>query len=313
MNQGFGELTDVDLREAWQSEPADFTPWLAENLHRLSSALEIDPPLELIGTEKTVEEFWADIVAQSPADGKVALIENQLERSDHTHLGQVLTYLAGTEAKIVIWVAREFAEGHLSAVRWLNDYTSSEFAFFAVRVRVVRIAESPLAPLFDVLERPSDWERTIRSSVTRQEGEHTQPRREFWAHYAERYPHEGIPAGHMWSSSWVWIESAKLYLARYVAQETVGVYVRGQWDESLDEVRERIQRWEQSLRDKMSLEIGEANSWRGFANRDLRINSRNPDNWPEMAEWLHKTLADYRRVLESPPAGATATLESGDE
>ena len=111
----------------------------------------------------------------------------------------------------------------------------------------------------------------------------------------------------------MWIESAKLYLARYVAQETVGVYVRGQWDESLDEVRERIQRWEQSLRDKMSLEIGEANSWRGFANRDLRINSRNPDNWPEMAEWLHKTLADYRRVLESPPAGATATLESGDE
>ena len=307
----FGQLEDVDLRKAWKSEPQDFTPWLAENLDRLSSALEIDPPLELIETEKAVEEFWADIVAKSPADGKVALIENQLERSDHTHLGQVLTYLAGTEAKIVIWVAREFAEGHLSAIRWLNDYTSSEFAFFAVRVRVVKIAESPFAPLFDVLERPSDWERTIRSNVILGESELTKFRREFWKHYSDRHPDDEIPEGFKDSNRYEYLESAELYIARYIARGEVGVYIRGNWSEPTEEVESRVGKWVRELQGLGAQEIeGERNVGR-FALKWIGLDTRNRSNWDEMADYLHETVGAYRDVLESPPPETVGTGQSG--
>ena len=159
----FGELQDVTLRDVWGNEAQHFTPWLAANMERLSEAIGI--PLESEGTEVAVEQFSADIVARNPADGSRVLIENQLEGSDHRHLGQILTYLAGVQAQTVIWVARDFDESHRSAIRWLNDHTEEPFAFFAVRVRVVQIADSPLVPLFEVLERPSAWDRTVRGRL----------------------------------------------------------------------------------------------------------------------------------------------------
>ena len=148
----FGELKNVSLRDVWGHEANDFTPWLAENMERLSKAIGV--PMELEGTEVEVEQFLADIVARNPSDDSRVLIENQLEGSDHTHLGQILTYLAGVQARTVVWIARNFHDSHRSAIRWLNDHTEEPFAFFAVRVRVVQIADSPLVPLFEVLERP---------------------------------------------------------------------------------------------------------------------------------------------------------------
>ena len=97
------------------------------------------------------------------------LIENQLEHADLHHLGQVLAYLAGLEAKTVVWVAKGFDEAHLSALRWLNEHTAESFAFFAVRVRVVRIGDSPLAPVFEVLERPNDWDRRVQDTAQTRE------------------------------------------------------------------------------------------------------------------------------------------------
>ena len=131
MNTKLGRLKNVNLREAWSHEAQDFTPWLAENLDRLSTAIGI--PLELEGQEVSVESFSADILARNPQNDSRVLIENQLEQTDHTHLGQILTYLAGLEAQVVIWVASSFRDPHISAVQWLNDHTVAPFAFFAVR------------------------------------------------------------------------------------------------------------------------------------------------------------------------------------
>ena len=108
MSMQFAKLTEVNLREAWPNEARDFTPWLADNLDRLSQAIGI--PMELAGAEVSVEQFSADILARNPADNSLVLIENQLENTDHTHLGQILTYLAGLEAQTVIWIARSFQE-----------------------------------------------------------------------------------------------------------------------------------------------------------------------------------------------------------
>ena len=157
-----GRLERVDVRKAWSHEAQDFTPWLADNLGRLSSQLGID--LELEGTEVEVGSYRADIVARVPQTDDRVLIENQLELANLQHLGQVLAYLAGLEAKIVVWIAKGFKDEHLSAIRWLNEHTVAPFAFFAVQVGVVQIADSQLAPVFEVLERPNDWNRQVQSS-----------------------------------------------------------------------------------------------------------------------------------------------------
>lgn len=138
----FGTLIDVPIRGAWQHEAQRFTPWLASNLDRLSTLIGI--PLELIGTETRVGSFSADIIAKNAADDSIVLIENQLESSDHTHLGQIMTYLAGLSTHTMIWVAPNFRDEHLSAIRWLNEHTIDPFAFFAIRVRVLRIDNSAI-------------------------------------------------------------------------------------------------------------------------------------------------------------------------
>ncbi|TNF12951.1 MAG: hypothetical protein EP320_10210 [Rhodobacteraceae bacterium] len=161
----FGRLVDLPLRDAWKHEAHQFTPWLAENIDHLSEAIGI--PLELTGTEVAVESFSADILARNPMDDSVVLIENQLEQTDHTHLGQIMTYLAGLEAQTVVWIAPAFREPHLSAIRWLNEHTSDGFSFFAIKARVVRIGDSPYAPIFEVVEKPDLWQRklTQRQSI----------------------------------------------------------------------------------------------------------------------------------------------------
>ena len=111
----FGSLENVSLRDAWPHEARDFTPWLARNLDQLSKVIGI--PIELVDSEVVVEEFSADVLARDSTDGSLVLIENQLERSDHGHLGQILTYLAGLDSRTVVWIARDFSPAHLSAIR----------------------------------------------------------------------------------------------------------------------------------------------------------------------------------------------------
>lgn len=155
-----GRLVDIDLREVWQSEPYAFTPWLAsaENLQFLAESLDL-PGLELIRTEHPVDTFAADIVCRIVGTDHHVLIENQLEKTDHLHLGQLLTYAPRFDAKVIIWVARSFTDAHRAALDWLNRVTGESYAFFGVEVRAVRIGESLPAPLFDVVAKPNDWDK----------------------------------------------------------------------------------------------------------------------------------------------------------
>jgi len=159
----FARLTDLPLREAWKHEAHDFMPWLADNIDHLSEAIGI--PLELTGTEVAVDSFSADVLARNPMDDSVVLIENQLEQTDHTHRGQIMTYLAGLDAHTVVWIAPAFREPHLSANRWLNEHTADGFSFFAVKARVVRIGDSPFAPIFEVVGKPDRWQRRLKTET----------------------------------------------------------------------------------------------------------------------------------------------------
>ena len=294
----FGELTDVDLREAWPNgEANDFTPWLANNLERLSAVIGL--PLELEATEVSVEGFSADILARIPDDDSRVLIENQLEVTDHTHLGQIMTYLAGLEAKTVIWVARNFRAAHLSTIRWLNEHTTDDFAFFAVKVRVVRIgdASSPVAPLFEAVERPSEWDRRGKGAVeTRMDtrsAEFRSLRRDFWHFHAERYPDDDIPPNH--SNHAVNREIAGVIVRQSFSRDGVNVYVSRAEPGYDDQAKDLAERYTAAV----TRDLGSRN--RSFfidALNPDNIDALNPDNWPEMADWLHERLGTFRRILE---------------
>ena len=305
----FGDLKDVDLRVPWPHEANDFTPWLAENLERLSAAIGVR--LEAEGTEVAVGPFAADILARNPMDGSRVLIENQLETADHTHLGQILTYLAGLEAQTIIWVARDFQEPHLSAIRWLNEHTIDPYAFLAVRVRVVQIADSPLAPLFEVLERPSGWDRQVRA-LTQETGRGLsgigQFRRDFWRFYVQRHPNDGVRDGHAGSNVWHPAANNQIRIVQYLAQGEVGTYIS--WPIGLTD--EQGLQQAQPYRDAVAaapdvLDVREDGaSLRRFPSSDR-------SNWPDMAVWLHKQLAAYRRVIEETVAGQSTAGQTDDE
>lgn len=156
-----GKLERVDLRDVWKHEALHFTPWLAkpDNLALLAETLGID--LELVGTERNVGPFSADILCRDTLGEHFVLVENQLERTDHTHLGQLLTYAAGLDAVSIVWIAARFEEPHRSALDWLNEHTSEHINFFGLEVEVWRIGDSPVAPKFNVVARPNDWTKEV--------------------------------------------------------------------------------------------------------------------------------------------------------
>ena len=145
----FDRFRRVELRDIWPHEAQDFTPWLAENLVFLAEVLDMD--LELEATEKRVGDFRADIVCWNRVDNSRVIIENQFEKSNHQHLGKVLTYAAGLDAATIIWIAEELRPEHRDVLNWLNRNTPVKLQFFGVEITVFQIAESPYAPEFKVV------------------------------------------------------------------------------------------------------------------------------------------------------------------
>jgi len=157
MKQQLGQMAQVELREVWTTEASEFTPWLAgdENLALLGDAIGME--LELEAQEQSVGPFRADILCKDTANGTWVLIENQLAKTDHVHLGQILTYAAGLKAVTIVWIAQRFTEEHRAALDWLNEITGDDISFFGLEIELWRIGNSPVAPKFNVVCKPNDW------------------------------------------------------------------------------------------------------------------------------------------------------------
>ena len=221
-------LQPIDLREAWPHEALNFTPWLADNLHVLSDLLGME--LELISTEHPVGSFNLDIYAKDLRSDEVVAIENQLEKTDHTHLGQVMTYFSALEARKVIWIAKEIREEHRAVISWLNAHTPSEYAFFGVEVSTVRIADSPIAPVFTVVEKPNNWVRAVQQSSRSSREETGERNRAFWDLAFSQHPElEGVGfAGPYCSNRWLAIPGTPYILSLALTRYGVGWFIRGQ-------------------------------------------------------------------------------------
>ena len=154
-DQQLGRINEVDLRQLWPHEANDFTPWLAKHLDLLGEALHLD--LTLVESEGEVGPFAVDVVADSSSG--LVVIENQLEQTDHSHLGQLLTYAVGRDARILIWITPRFRDEHRAVLDWLNHWTPEEIEVYGVEARAVRIDDSRPAPEFRAVSFPNTWSR----------------------------------------------------------------------------------------------------------------------------------------------------------
>lgn len=153
-----------DLRKIWPNEARDFTAWLAqdENLAMLGEAVGIDIDLE--ERESSVGSFSVDLFAAEEGTGRKIIIENQLEDTNHDHLGKIITYAAGKEASVIIWIVKRARDEHRQAVEWLNQHTDENIGFFLLEIELWRINGSIPAPRFNIVERPNDWAKAIKAS-----------------------------------------------------------------------------------------------------------------------------------------------------
>ena len=162
-----GKLSEIkDLRKIWAHEALDFTPWLAEeeNLELLSDTIGIE--ITLGETESNVGDFNVDIFATETGTGRKIIIENQLEETNHDHLGKLITYASGKSADIVIWIVKRAREEHRSAIEWLNSHTDENISFFLIEIKLYQIGSSDIAVKFEVVEKPNDWVKEIKRQTS---------------------------------------------------------------------------------------------------------------------------------------------------
>lgn len=160
-----GKLKKIDLREAWKHEALDFTQWLAkdENLALLSEEIGVD--INLIETEANVGSFNVDILAED-SNGRKIVIENQLESTNHDHLGKIITYASGYNAEIIIWIVKDVRNEHKQAIDWLNEHTDEKINFFAIKLELWQIDGSPYAPKFQIISKPNEWAKIMKAPIS---------------------------------------------------------------------------------------------------------------------------------------------------
>ena len=287
----FGRLEDLPLRAAWPDEARDFTPWLAANIDHLADIIGV--PLEVTDTEAPVGPFSADILARNPQDDTVVLIENQLERTDHTHLGQIMTYLAGLDAQTVVWIAPSFREPHLSGIHWLNEHTADGFSFFAVRLRVVRIGDSPYAPIFEVVAKPDYWERRIAASVQKSAGDSAvgDQRQAYWRAYAARHPGAMTAASRQHNFASSPDDRPDITVVTWVGRKEGGIFVRGAYGEDRSMVVARLAPLAERLEADLGAPLGDGKAPFEQAHPG---SLDDPATWPALIDWQE---AQRRRYL----------------
>lgn len=307
-----GRLAKVDLRRAWASEASGFTPWLAteENLRMLGDTIGLE--LELESQEKPVGPFRADILCKDTATDNWVLIENQLERTDHNHLGQLLTYAAGLDAVTIVWIAERFTEEHRAALDWLNEATGEEINFFGLEIELWQIGDSAIAPKFNVVSHSNEWTRKIRKSIRDgvELSDHKQLQQQFWAGFREYMDEQNgeVRATKPLPQHWMnhAIGRAGVKLASCVAKPKSG-------DRS-PEIRAEVCLTDHNAkqyfsdlmarRDEIEQALGFPLTWHDPEGKNMcRIFTQKDTDftdealWPEQYEWLRERQEALRRVF----------------
>jgi len=317
-----GRLQKVELREAWPNEAQNFTPWLAqpENLTLLGEAIGRD--LEPHAEEQSVGPFRADIVCREVGTDAWVLVENQLERTDHNHLGQLLTYAAGLNTVTVVWVAERFTDEHRAALDWLNQKTPEDISFFGLEVELWKIGNSQLAPKFNVVCKPNVWTRHVAASTDTSESK--QLCWDYWSGVIEALQPYGIlspetkPLGRQdtrfdvgWHTFFL-----KAYFSR-VKKKKQGVWVscRGPHGyENYLRLKDHQHEIEQAFGDTLEWQAEQDKDQGTLMHYIYGKDATDRSKWPEQHSLIAQKVASlYRAVLPFVQQLDTAKEEVSDE
>lgn len=310
MTSILGRLERVDLRKVWLNEASAFTPWLAkeENLRLLGETIGIE--LELEAQEKNVGPFRADILCKDTATDNWVLIENQLERTDHSHLGQLLTYAAGLMAVTVVWIAERFTEEHRATLDWLNERTDESINFFGLEIELWRIGDSPVAPKFNIISQPNDWTRTVAETARQMQAgelsETKQIQQEFWTEFRNHMEAAGSflkatkPLPQHWMNLALGRSGFKLMAICNTRDNRIGAFVVMTNDPS-----KACFQYLEANRSVIEKEAGTPLEWEELPGKKesrvaLRLHNVDPldrARWPEYHKWLREKLETLHKVF----------------
>jgi len=300
-----GTLTTINPREAWPHEAMDFTPWLAkpENLQALGKELGLE--FEHVGTEVPVGPYWADILARDTTHGRNVVIENQLEKTDHDHLGKALTYGAILDASVVIWIAKRFTDEHRKTLDWLNDHSDEDLELYGICIELWKVGDSLPAPRFNVVSRPASVVKRARSGANEELTETRQLQLEFWTALRDRLQETGEFNSLQSPRPQYWFE---------VAMGRTGIYISNTANTSDNKIGVRIYlnhkvadaALPQLKAEKTDIEndLGFKLAWNpNPGNRDKIIHVEHPadlskkEKWEAYLVWMTKTIVAMNRVF----------------
>lgn len=301
-----GEIKQIDdLRSVWANEASDFTPWVASNISLLNDATGLS--LEVIEQESPVGSFSLDILAKDTESEAIAIIENQLEDTNHDHLGKLLTYASGKSAKYIIWIVKNAREEHRSAIEWLNNNTVAGIEFFLIEMQLWQIGASELAPKFNVVEQPNGWMTAAKQSQTTQGGAAVQFKYEYWSafndyafenkEYASVFRKHKASSDHWYTLN---IGSSESHISLLVNTKTNVI--------ALDFFIQDNKSLFDSLcakKDEIETIIGEKLDWRRLDGKmssrvllERKVNLKNKDEWVEQFEWFMKMSVAFKKGFE---------------
>ncbi|MBL4576544.1 MAG: DUF4268 domain-containing protein [Opitutaceae bacterium] len=301
-----GKIKTVPLRTIWKNEAHNFTPWLSENIAELGQALGLE--LEFDNAEVSVGPYYADILAKDVGTGQSVVIENQLEKTDHDHLGKCITYASVLNASAVIWVASDFTEEHKKALDWLNDHTYDEIAFYGVQIELLQIDNSSPAIQFNIKSCPNN---AVRQAIKRKnQGELSEAKKlqlDFWTKFKEKLKATGkigslqTPRPQYWFDVALGKAGINLSNTCNTWEKKIGVRVyiankeTDEWLPYFEEHKEEIEN-----------KIGAKLDWNpNPENRDKVITLTksyeldNMDNWEEPIEWLVNQTIIFRETFSN--------------
>ena len=318
-----GSLKKVDVRHIWQTEAQHFTPWLAQNLDILAETLDME--LEIEAQEKNVGPFRADILCRDTLDKSWVLIENQLERTDHLHLGQLLTYASGLKAVTIIWVSTHFTEEHRSALDWLNNITDDQFKFFGLEVELWQIGDSPVAPKFNIVSKPNDWSRSVGQAARQIEtGTLTDIKAaqlEFWTQLAEKLKENSHirpqkPMPQHWAVFRIGRSGFHMSGLHNTRDKCIGVELYINHQNAKDFYNQLY-----AQKNDIEAEIGHELIWKELPNKSasrvilyLRdVDPMDRSRWDEYQDWLIKYIEAFDRTFRNRIRNLEASDMGGDD
>ena len=294
-----------DLRKVWPREAQDFTPWLAneDNIGSLSDAIGIDIAID--EEESPVGDFSVDIFAREIDTGRKVIIENQLESTNHDHLGKLITYAPGKSAEIIVWLVKHAREEHRAAIEWLNNHTDDQVAFFLCEIKLYKIGNSSPAVKFEVVERPNDWAKDVKKADSTSAVQ--QRRYDYWVafqDYAFRDPRFAREFNHRkpgldhWMSFSIGSSSCHMALLQLYKRQslTVELYISNDKDlfHSLYEHRAEIES-----------ESGLKLDWRELPHRkasriliEKKFELTNASQWNTQFEWAVDVMLRMKKAFK---------------